>query len=161
MGILQSVFLTEIVLPFLLVFVVMFAVLQKSKILGDKKNQIDALVALAIALILIGVPGPRDIVVGLMPWLVVGIAVILVFLMLYGFVAGDLSGDKTPDWLKTTVAIIAGVFVLGLVVYTTGLWDIVASWSVGDTSSFWVNGFVLLLVVGAVVWVVIGSKKKD
>ncbi len=153
--------MTEIVLPFLLVFVVMFAILQKSKILGEKKNQMDALVAFAIALILIGVPGPRDIVVGLMPWLVVGVAVILVFLMLYGFVAGDLSGDKTPDWLKTTVAIIAGIFVIGIVIYTTGLLDVVRSWGVGDTSSFWVNGFILLLVVGAIAWVVVGSKNKD
>jgi len=42
-------------------------------------------------LILIGVKQPREIIVGLMPWMAVGIAVILVFLILYGFVAGDLT----------------------------------------------------------------------
>src|SRR3989344_989954 len=45
----------QTILLFVLVFVVVFAVLQKSKILGDGKKQIDALVALAIALLFVGV----------------------------------------------------------------------------------------------------------
>ena len=78
MVIFDNPFFTEMLLPFLLVFVVVFAILQKSKVLAN--TQVDAIVGLVIGLILIGVPGPRDIVVGIMPWLAVGIAVILVFL---------------------------------------------------------------------------------
>ena len=54
MAIFSNPFFTEMLLPFLLVFVVVFAILQKSKILGDGKAQIDAIVGLVIGLILIG-----------------------------------------------------------------------------------------------------------
>ena len=43
----------ETILPFLLVFTLVFAVLQKSKILGDNKKQIDAIVSLVVGLLLI------------------------------------------------------------------------------------------------------------
>ena len=68
--ILSSPFVVEILLPFLLVFVVVFAVLQKSEVLGRGKRQVDALVALAVALIFISVGRAVDIVLDLIPfWL--------------------------------------------------------------------------------------------
>jgi len=156
-------FFTEMLLPFLLVFVVMFAILQKSKILGDGKAQIDALVALVIGLLLIGVPQPREIIVGIMPWLAVGVAVILIFLILYGFVAGDLS--TAPKWMKTTFGILAGLFTIGVVLYITGLWEIIGDWfSGGDTSGIWMNVLMIALIIGAMAVAVFSGKrdkKKD
>jgi len=160
-NIFMSAFFTEMLLPFLLVFVVVFAILQKSKILGEEKAQIDAIVALVIGLILIGVPGPRDIIVGLMPWMAVGVAVILVFLILYGFVAGDLS--KAPDWMKITFGILAGLFTIGVVLYVSGLGQNIINWfSRSGSSEIWVNVVMILLIVGAMaVAIVSGKKKKD
>jgi hypothetical protein len=149
------------ILPFLLVFVIVFAILQKSKILGDGKAQIDAIVSLVIGLILIGVPYPRDIIVGIMPWLAVGIAVILVFLILYGFVAGDLSGANVKPWMKITFGILAGLFTFGVVMYVTGLWGIVGGWlSKGESSSIWMNVLMIVLIIAAMVVAVFGGKKK-
>jgi len=106
---------SEMILPFLLVFVLVFAILQKSKILGEDKAQVDALISLVIGLILITVPFARDVVVNLMPWLAIGLAVMLVFMLLYGFVAGEsASGQK---WQKIVFGIIIGVFVTGIVSY--------------------------------------------
>ena len=153
-------FFTEMLLPFLLVFVVVFAILQKSKILGDGKAQIDAIVGLVIGLILIGIPGPRDIVVQLMPWLAVGVSVILVFLILYGFVAGDLS--DAPSWMKTTFGVLAGLFTIGVVLYVTGIGDRIVGWfSEGDSSDVWMNIIMIILVVGAGVVAVVSGKKKS
>jgi len=156
-------FFTEMLLPFLLVFVVVFAILQKSKILGDGKAQIDAIVALVIGLILIGVKQPREIIVGIMPWLAVGVAVILVFLILYGFIAGDLS--KAPDWMKIVFGILAGLFTIGVVLYVTGLWGIIGDWfSGGDTSGIWMNVLMIALIIGAMAVAVFSGKrgkKKD
>jgi len=144
------------------VFVVVFAILQKSKILGDGKAQIDAMVSLVIGLILIGVPGPRDIVVGIMPWLAVGVAVILVFLILYGFVAGDLSGGNVKPWMKVTFGILAGVFTIGVVLYITGLWGTIGGWlSGGESSDIWMNVLMIALIVGAMIVAVLGGKKKS
>ena len=141
-----------------LVFVVVFAILQKSKILGEGKSQIDALVALVIGLILIGVPQPREIIVGIMPWLAVGVAVILVFLILYGFVAGDLS--SAPNWMKIVFGILAGLFTIGVVLYVTGLWGIIEDWlSGGESSSIWMNVLMIALVIGAMAVAVFSGKR--
>ena len=153
-------FFTEMLLPFLLVFVVVFAILQKSKILGEGRAQIDAMVSLVIGLILIGVPGPRDIIVGIMPWLAVGVAVILVFLILYGFVAGDLSGNNVKPWMKITFGILAGLFTIGVVLYVTGVWEYILGWfSGGESSDVWMNVVMIALVVGAGVVAVVSGKK--
>lgn len=152
----ENVFFTEMLLPFLLVFVVVFAILQKSKILAN--TQVDAIVGLVIGLILIGVPGPREIVVGIMPWLAVGIAVILVFMILYGFVAGDLSADKIPKELKYGLGALAGLFTIWIVLFVTGLgtkiWD-----SFGSSSDVWMNVVMIALVVGVVLVAMRGGKK--
>ena len=151
-------FFTEMLLPFLLVFVVVFAILQKSKILGDGKAQIDAMVSLVIGLILIGVPQPRNIIVGIMPWMAVGVAVILVFLILYGFVAGDLS--SAPKWMKATFGILAALFTLAVVLYISGLGAIILDWLSGSGSSeVWTSVLMIVLVLGAMVVAVFGSKK--
>ena len=151
-------FFTEMLLPFLLVFVVVFAILQKSKILGDGKAQIDAMVSLVIGLILIGVPQPRNIIVGIMPWMAVGVAVILVFLILYGFVAGDLS--SAPKWMKATFGILAALFTLAVVLYISGLGTIILDWLSGSGSSeVWTSVLMIVLVLGAMVVAVFGSKK--
>lgn len=148
---------SEMLLPFLLVFVVVFAILQKSKVLGDGKAQIDALVSLAIALILIIFPQPRSIVVELMPWLAVGVSVILVFLILYGFVAGDLSGENVKPWMKIVFGILAGLFVTGVVVYVSGAWSVLLDWfSFGG--DVWLNVFLIFIIIGAVVVAVVSGK---
>lgn len=155
----MSSFFTEMLLPFLFVFVVTFAILQKSKILGEGKAQIDAIVALVVGLLLIGVPAPRNIIVGIMPWMTVGIAVILVFLILYGFVAGDLS--KAPSWMKIVFGILAGVFTTGVILHVSGMGATVSNWLFGGGSgAVWTNVLMLILIIGAVAVALFGGKKK-
>ncbi len=153
-------FFTEMLLPFLLVFVVVFAILQKSQILGKGKAQVDAIVGLVVGLILIGVPGPRNLLVGIMPWMAVGVAVILVALILYGFVAGDLSKLGEEKWVKYGMGSLVIVFTLGIVLFVSGLheklWD-----SFGVTSDVWMNIVMIGLVLGAMVVAVKGGKKKE
>ncbi len=155
-------FFTEMLLPFLLVFVVVFAILRKSKILGGKEAvQIDAMVGMIVGLILIGVPGPRDIVVGIMPWMAVGVAVILVFMILYGFVAGDLSDDKNmPPVLKYTFLGLAAIFTIGIVLFVTGLGSVIWD-SFGGNSDIWMNVVMIALVLGAMAVAVFTGKKGD
>jgi len=153
-------FFTEMLLPFLLVFVIVFAILQKSKILGDGKAQIDAIVALVIGLILIGVPQPRDIIVGIMPWMAVAVAVILVFLILYGFVAGDLS--KAPNWMKTTFGILAGLFTLAVILYVSGFGGIIIDWlSSSGGSEIWTSAIMIILVIAVMAVAIFGGKKSS
>jgi len=147
-------FFGELILPFLLVFVVVFAILQKSKVLGESKAQIDSITALVVGLILIGVPAARNVILDIVPWMAVGVAVILVFMILYGFVAGDLS--NMHKGMKITFGILAGLFTIGIVAYATGLWTYLSGLS---SEGFGMNLFLIVLVVGAVV-VAMTSKRK-
>ncbi len=156
----ESAFFTEMLLPFLLVFVVVFAILQKSKILGEDKAQIDAIVGLVVGLILIGIPTPRDILVGIMPWMAVGVAVILVFLILYGFVAGDLSGGNMPNGLKIGFGILSGIFTLGVVLFVSGAWSSIRLLFT-NYSDFWMNAVMIILILGVMAIAILGSKKKS
>lgn len=158
MNLFASEIFTQGILPFLLVFVLVFAILQKSKILGEDKKQIDFLVALAIALILIGMPQPRSYIVDMVPWLAVALVVLLVFFLIYGFAAGS-DKDKgfvIPNWLKTTILVLAIIFVVVLVLYITGAWDKVYDWfTEGDAG----GNILVLIVVGVALWIALGVKK--
>jgi len=145
---------TEMILPFILVFVLIFAILQKSKILGEGKSQIDALVSLVIALILIAVPVARDIVVHLMPWLAVGVAVIFVFMILYGFVGGEIKEGKL--WMKVVFGILAGLFLIGVLIYVTGAWKTTESWFSNEV----LTTILLLAIVGGALALAISTGNK-
>jgi len=153
---LSSLF-TEAILPFLLVFVITFAILQKAKVLGDGKAAMDALVSLAIGLILIGVPFARDIVVNLMPWIAVGIAVILTFLILYGFVGGEITtGDR--KWMKVALGILVGIFTLAVVAYVTGLGELMMGLFSNTGEHFGSQVFLILIVVAVFVVAIVTGK---
>jgi peptidoglycan/LPS O-acetylase OafA/YrhL len=154
----DTVLFAEGILPFLLVFVLVFAVLQKTKVLGEGKNQIDALIALAVGLILIAVPVARDFIVNIMPWLAVGLVVILIFLMLSGFVGSDnKEGLKLGKGVKNTFLGLAALFVVALVVYFSGLWDLL--FDGGADYGSWLPSVVMLVIIVAAVVVAIGGKK--
>ena len=151
---------TKGILPFLLVFVLIFAILQKSKIFGEGKSQIDALISLAIALILIGVPTPREIILNIIPWLAVALVVLFVVLVIYGL-GGEVEKDKglkLPNWFNQTVLGLAILFVVILVLVVTNGWEIIKSWF--DDSSVFGNVF-LILVIAVVLWVALKGTGKS
>jgi hypothetical protein len=145
------------ILPFLLVFVLIFAILQKTKILGEGKSQIDALVSLAIALILIGFPVPRDIIVNIIPWLGVALVVLLIFFLIYGFSGADFSkGDALPKGMKNVLLAVAIIFVVALVIWASGYWPTLKGWFSGDSSIL--GNVMMVVVVGVALWVALGKK---
>jgi|TARA_B100002003_G_scaffold226500_1_gene233319 peptidoglycan/LPS O-acetylase OafA/YrhL len=156
--ILEHPIFTEMILPFSLIFVLAFAVLQKSKILGDDKQQIDAMVSLVIGLLLIGVPVARDIVVGLMPWLAVALATMLVFFLLYGFVAGDLTNENMPKNMRNTFGALAALFTIAVLWNVTPLGGWISDWvSKGDSSYIWTSLVTIAVIIAVMVVAVKGK----
>ncbi len=156
----DSVLFTEGILPFVLIFVLVFAVLQKTKLLGEGKKQIDSLIALVIGLITIGFTYQTGLIVQVVAWLGIGLATLLVFFLLYGFVSSDnKEGLKIENWMKWTFLGLIAVFVIGVVLHTTGLWSrFFGGWS---RNSEWKTGIIFLVVIGAVMAVVLGGKKSE
>ncbi|VVB78640.1 Uncharacterised protein [uncultured archaeon] len=150
----------EYVLPFVLVFTLMFAILQKTKLLGDEAKRVNAIIGLVVGLLLVAFKQPRDIVVVLMPFLAVFATVLLVFMLLYGFIVGKKDGDVLGYWWKVAFAAILSisfiVFLLAVTGYFNIVWNFLFNTSQG--SAIWMNAILLAIIVGAVVAVVRGEK---
>lgn len=152
----------QTILPFLLVFTIVFAILQKTKILGDDKRQIDAIVGLVIGLIFVAFGNATDVVVRMIPILGIALVVILVFMLLLGSLYGP--GDfKIENWLKIVIGILISIVVVVTVLVLTGGLEPLVGFVVNANTGLFINLFLVLIVVGAVVAVIkgAGSSGKD
>ncbi|MEK6800515.1 MAG: hypothetical protein AABY10_02970 [Nanoarchaeota archaeon] len=161
---LSNPIVVETILPFLLVFTIVFAVLQKSEILGKGKRQIDAIVSLVIGLLIISLGQAVGIIIQLTYFLSVSLVIILVFLILIGSFTkeGDFFKEfpKGMRWILIVASLIA---VIIAVLYITGAWEYLFNLvSEGSESNFIINlGFVVIMI-GAIAAVLYGSNdKKD
>jgi len=150
----QSEFFTMVVLPFVLVFVIVFAILQRTQILGKDKKQIDAIVSFIFALIFIGVPSVVGVAVSIIPIIALIIIILLAFMLMWGFVGG-----KTPV-LNKGLRITIGIFLLIAM-------TIIIMWATNTLSFFskvpydiW-SALILVGFVVAVFSVVLSSKKPE
>lgn len=151
----------DYILPFLLMFAIIFGVLEKTKLLGDGRKQLNAIIAFVMAMIFVSVLFPKQVVSNMVLFLTVSLVIILVFLMLYGFVVSDKEGLKIEDWMKWTFGILAGAATIIAVIWATGMQietlDFLfnQSWS----NSLWTNLAFILVVAIALALVLKGSKK--
>lgn len=160
--ILSSPFFVEALLPFLLVFSLVFAVLQKSEILGKGKKQLDALVALSIGLLVIAFGQAIGIILQMVEFLSVALVILLVFMILVGglFKEGDFKLEK---WIQLVIGIIIFFAVVIAALVYTGAWDWILNFIDASSSNLWTNVFFIVIVVIAIAVVVFmgGSGKKQ
>ena len=148
----------QFVLPFILIFFLVFAILQKTKLLGDGKKQIDALVSFVIALIFVSAVSPKLLVNDLILFLTIAIVVIFVGMLLFGFAYGGevkFSENKYLKWVAGIVILVALVIVILL---STESWDRVINFLFNSSRSgaIWTN---VLLIAAIVVAMAIALKK--
>ena len=159
--ILQNELVVYVLLPFILVFAVIFGVLQKTEILGKGKKQIDAIVSFSIALILVAFLNYTQVIVQLSAFLAVSLIIILVFMILIGILykPGEFTMEKG---YKNAIMAIAFVAVVIAVLIYTGSWDTVLSFFSGGTSQ-WVTNIIAIALIALAVWFVMnesGSSSK-
>ncbi len=156
--ILSSPLFVQIILPFLLVFAVVFAVLQKSEILGKGKKQIDAIVALVVGLIVIAFGNATGIIVNLMPFLAVSLIIILVFMILLGMLYRE-QEFALNNGIKIAIGIIVTIALTVTVLHLTNGWEYIKNlFSEDGGSSLLANIIFIVLIIGAVAAVVSSGK---
>lgn len=166
----------SVILPFLLVYVIVFAVLEKSRIfkVSDKSEDnphvknVNAIIAFVFALFVVAsiqtVMYIQDLILGV----VLVLIFLFVVLLLFGMVFGDeykqifFDGNKMHTWAKWVIG--GGIFLvcLGLLFSALGLWDayIIPWWN--DVSQWdYVTIFILIIIVGIMIWVSKDSSKSD
>jgi hypothetical protein len=151
-----GIFLTEWVLPFLLLFVIVFALLAKSKLLGDGVQQINALVSLAVAILGVGVPYSRQIITDLMPLFGVALVSLFVFFVLYSFIVGDkMFEEGETKWLKYVLIGLVLIFAVGAILSVTGFWGTLSSNGFFDKDmKDMITNILFVVVIGVLIfWV--------
>ncbi|MEK6945681.1 MAG: hypothetical protein AABW63_02720 [Nanoarchaeota archaeon] len=158
-NILQSPVLTNFIYPFLLIFFIAFAILEKTKIFGSDKKQVNAFTALVIGLIFVGAIFPKYIVTHLVLFLSVGLVIVFVVLLLWGFITGgeakfEGKGIKIGAGIVVILAVLIAMFLI------TGIWDDVInalfkqSWS----TDVWSNIILVVLIAAALAVVLMSGK---
>ena len=138
------------ILPFLVIFAIVYGILSNAKILGENKG-VHATIALAVGLLSLQFDYVSDFFATIFPYAGMGLAVLLVALILMGLLTND---EKETKWIFFTIGAI-----IFLVVLLYSIYDF--SWLGGYVGINWGSWIVLFLIVaGAVTSVILSGKKK-
>ena len=152
--ILQHWIIANFILPFLLIFLISFGILEKTKVFGDTNKQLNAFIAFVIGLIFVGAVSPKLVVGNLILFFTVSIVVLFVALLLWGFVSGD---DAKLPANPTLRGIVGGLIVISVIIallFATGFENTAFDslfrqpWS----QTLWTNvAFIAVIIVALVV----------
>lgn len=152
----------EFILPFLLVFVIVFAVLEKTKLLGEGKKILNAIAAFVVGLVFVTAVFPKTVITNLILFLTISLIIVFVILLIWGFIVGDDSDFKLGKGMKWVLIIVASLGVLILIIWTLkeqfGLFDWLSdrAW----TSPFWTN-FLFVIVIAVALALVLKKQTSE
>ncbi|MFC1801756.1 hypothetical protein ACFLZB_04815 [Nanoarchaeota archaeon] len=160
----------DVILPFLLIFTIVFAILEKTKILGmDEiegkkytKKSLNAIVAFVTGFLVVASSNLVRVINDVIANVVLLIIVMVMFLMLVGTMFGDkeVTLENYPGWTKFfMVLIFIGIIVIFLQAF--GLLDTLISSGGGYFDSTWIAALVLIIFIIAFIWFVTKDKKES
>jgi hypothetical protein len=143
------------VIPFLLIFAVVFAILEKTKILGENKS-IMSIVSVSIGLLSLQFDFVSRFFATIFPRFGVGLSIFLVLIILIGFFIKEGKEDVAFTKMKW-IGIVVGV---GVVVWALSSWDNWRSSYPGIGS--WIGEyFWALVILGAIIGVIIAVSRSN
>lgn len=159
---LNSIGFYSVVLPFLLVYVIVFAILEKSEIFSKKDNadesqtkNVNAIIAFVFGLFVVASVNTVILIQNIITSIIVFIILILVILILLGFVFGEkykeLLENKFIKWSLFTIII---VVVLAIFLQIVGFWNYLLNLSFLNSS----NIMTVLVIIGIVLVIYLVSK---
>jgi len=158
---------TDVLLPFILVFTIVFATLQKTKILGDGKKNYNVVVALVmgLAVVIPHVVGrypfnfdPVNVINTALPQVSIIIVAIIMLLLIIGVFGNEIDFAGTPlsGWI-VILAFIAVVLIFGSAVG----WFTMPLWLIFLQDPELQALIVMILVFGIIIWFITKEDKKD
>ncbi len=137
----------EVILPFLLVFAVTFAILRKIKLFGENKN-VDAIVSFILAAFLVSSTAVVNILTGFLPRVSMIVLVLLMLILVVGIFSG--GSEWGGGWLffGAVIAILSVLWALGAA----------AEWNVplvGEITEQDVGTLIIVGVFVLVIWLIV------
>ena len=155
-GQLQSIGVYDFLLPFLLVFTVIFAILEKTRLMGTDQNQkpktnINTILALIIGLIVVVQTSIVQIINNYLSKMALFIVIILIFLLVLGIFGANVEGGITGGVAGFFVLVVAILAVVWALSPELGFSDIFNRYLPSDSD----RGLILFIVIFiVVVWLV-------
>lgn len=144
----------DFILPFLLIFAVVFGILHYMKIFRDNKG-VQVIVAVVLGLLAIQTRFFTDFLRVISPRLGVGLVILLGILILIGLFVPEKS-QGTLGWVLMGVGVVIALIILGQSA------KVLNFWGTGVFSDDIVAWLVLIgLLLGVIVAIVIGAQKKE
>ena len=167
---LESLGLTDVLVPFLLIFAVVYAVLSRIKIFGTKGKNINMIVALSLSLLVVvphvtgGYPPGKDVVVIMnnaipnVSGVIIAIIMMMIMIGVFG-VKFNLGSDDAKKFAGF-VAIASALIVFFIFGRSAGWFDVgLPSWLGFLNNPDTVAVLLVLLVFGVIVWFITSSGK--
>jgi hypothetical protein len=140
------------VIPFLLIFAVVFAILKKTKILGEDNDGILAIIAVALGLLSLQFDFVSEFFAVVFPRFGIGLSLFLVLLIFVGFFMkkdNDEDMFKKMGWMGYLIGI-------GVVIWALSEWD---EWNnFGGFGGWFSENIWALLILGGVIAVIVIAK---
>ena len=160
---LESWGVADVLLPFLLIFTVVYAVMQKTEIMGKDKKNLNIIIALVLGLSVViphvtdSYPAGADVVdminVALPQIGLVAVAFIML-LILVGIYGGEWIGTSLSGWM----ALISGIAVLVIFGGVAGWWE--SGWLYNIFGEDAISLFVMLIIFGLIIWFITKEKSE-
>jgi hypothetical protein len=155
----------DVVLPFFLVFAIIYAVLRRLKLFGDNKS-VDIVVSLIMAILTVvphitgTYPGQYDpvrIINTILPSASVLAIVMIIVLLLIGVFAGKWTGAPPTTFLIIVVLIFLGYIFGETVGWWSGPGDVFGQWWTSDLVSL----IIIILIFGGITWFITHEKTTE
>lgn len=104
---LESFGFFDIILPFILVFTLLFAIFEKTEVLGKDKKNLNAMVSFAIAFFVVGATNIIPVLRDALPMISLGLVIIISFVLLYGSLHTGKEEFKLSKGYKGLIGILA------------------------------------------------------
>lgn len=166
---LDRVGFTDVLLPFLLIFTVIFAVLDKTKIMGEEKRNMNMAIALIFALLVVipHVTGnfpagydPVEVINAALPSISLVVVAIIALMILIGVFAHDrlLLGASMPGWVAL-FSVVTLVYIFGS---AAGWWaGGFINWLEDIFGSDALAVVIMVLIFGIIIAFVTGGKERE
>ena len=155
----------KVFLPFLLSFILMYAILDKTKVLGtdngkpdgDPKRNINAIASFCIGLFVVGSQAVVGVINQALAHIVVVLLVSVFFIVAVSVFLTegqiDFANDPYKDWLKFFMILIFIVFILiflGALGWLSPIWE----WLKANWKEDFVATIIFLLAIAAFIWLI-------
>ena len=158
---LQNEIFTKFVFPFLLIFFIVFAILERTKLFGEGKKQLNALISFVIGLIFITAVFPKLVVENLILFLTVALVCVFVVLLIWGFIFGDAGKLIESKGIKWTLIAILGVACIGGILWATGWYtSITEFFSTSGMNQTIITNIVFVVVIAVALVLILKEQKK-